>query len=530
MIRPSAKDRISDDDSLVADQVYRPAVVAPRSPRWWLWTIGLLLFHLVVQAQTLSGGRQLAEKYCTACHLLPEPAQLTRLAWAHQIQPEMAKWLGFERVDFEGMPDGKLLEEAGLFPGSPILSEDDWFAIWDYYRQSAPSQPRPQLAKPAAQIGLPGFRVHVINPSSGVPTISLTRIAPGGRGILMGDAFSGGLYTLNKAGAVLGRERFVSAPVSICEGQRRSYVTLIGHLFPSDQPDGALVTLPDNFGNPRPILEHLRRPTDAVALDLNQDGREDFAVCQFGHRLGQFSWFENKGENRFVEHVLLDRPGAIAVRALDFNQDGRTDLLVLMGQAREGLYLFINEGNGNFSQRALIEKPPTWGYAGFDLADFNRDGRVDVVTCNGDNGDFALPLKADHGVRIYRNDGSNQLTEVFFYPMHGAYKAIARDFDGDGDLDVAAIAFYPDFQTDPTGGFVYLENQGNWKFVPRVLPEAARGRWMTMDAGDVDGDGDDDIVLSSFVKGPTTVPVPVSLRETWRTNGAAVLLLENLRR
>jgi hypothetical protein len=53
---------------------------------------------------------------------------------------------------------------------------------------------------------------------------------------------------------------------------------------------------------------------------------------------------------------------------------------------------------------------------------------------------------------------------------------------------------------------------------------------MVMDAADLDGDGDDDIVLGSFVRGPTTMPVPQTLRDSWRTNGAAVLLLENIRR
>jgi hypothetical protein len=42
-----------------------------------------------------------------------------------------------------------------------------------------------------------------------------------------------------------------------------------------------------------------------------------------------------------------------------------------------------------------------------------------------------------------------------------------------------------------------------------------------------DGDGDDDLALGSFVLGPTTMPVPQELRDKWRKEGAAVLLLEN---
>ena len=38
------------------------------------------------------------------------------------------------------------------------------------------------------------------------------------------------------------------------------------------------------------------------------------------------------------------------------------------------------------------------------------------------------------------------------------------------------------------------------------------------------------LVLGSFTAGPTTIPIPNSLRENWKTNGAAVLVLENLTR
>ena len=68
------------------------------------------------------------------------------------------------------------------------------------------------------------------------------------------------------------------------------------------------------------------------------------------------------------------------------------------------------------------------------------------------------------------------------------------------------------------------------KFECSTFNESDAGRWMVMDAGDLDGDGDEDIALGSFVRGPTTMPVPLALREHWRTNGAAVLLLENLQK
>ncbi len=50
--------------------------------------------------------------------------------------------------------------------------------------------------------------------------------------------------------------------------------------------------------------------------------------------------------------------------------------------------------------------------------------------------------------------------QKYFFPINGCYKAMARDFDGDGDLDIATISFFADYEHQPEEGFVYLENKG----------------------------------------------------------------------
>jgi hypothetical protein len=83
---------------------------------------------------------------------------------------------------------------------------------------------------------------------------------------------------------------------------------------------------------------------------------------------------------------------------------------------------------------------------------------------NGDNGDYPAVLKPHHGVRIYLNDGKNAFEEHYFFPLNGAFKALAEDFDLDGDLDIAVISMFPDFEGRPEEGFVYLENKGEMQF------------------------------------------------------------------
>ena len=110
--------------------------------------------------------------------------------------------------------------------------------------------------------------------------------------------------------------------------------------------------------------------------------------------------------------------------------------------------------------------------------------------------------------------------------MHGAVSARAGDFDGDGDLDIAAIAYFPDYINAPEEGFVYLENQGDLTFEAATFNDSQRGRWLTMDAGDYDGDDDLDILLGSNIgfgpQGDTT-----GLYDRWAREAPSFVMLEN---
>jgi hypothetical protein len=301
---------------------------------------------------------------------------------------------------------------------------------------------------------------------------------------------------------------------------------------PHDNPCGQLTVYQKSgvqFRKQGDLLTEVFRPTHVAVGDLDGDEREDFVISCYGNLDGYFVWYRNVGGGLLEENMLFEnRPGATRSVLIDANKDGQLDILVLMAQAREGIYLLLNQGKGEFKSSPLIEQPPAWGYVYFELADFNQDGFPDLVTANGDLGDFDCCKKNYHGVRVYLNDGQWKFREAFFYPINGAYKAVAADFDQDGDLDLAAISFFPDYDSTPEESFVYLQNKG---VAGRIecdafsFPESKMGRWLVMDAGDLDGDGDADIVLGSANKTP--FKVPYTLKERWEREGPSLLILKN---
>jgi hypothetical protein len=201
--------------------------------------------------------------------------------------------------------------------------------------------------------------------------------------------------------------------------------------------------------------------------------------------------------------------------------------MALVAQASESILVFFNQGKGKFEEKQVLRFPPVYGSSHLEVADFNGDGRPDILYTNGDNADYSVSLKKYHGIRLFLNEGGNKYKQAWFYPMYGASKAIARDFDQDGDLDIAAISFFPDFQQQPLNGFVYLENTGNLQFKPETFKEAATGHWLTLQSGDVDQDGDQDLLLGSFVAAPAIVPIDVQRK--WLSAGPNVLVLLNKR-
>ncbi len=482
----------------------------------------------VAAGPKMSPGETAARKACSICHVYPEPTMLDRRHWKEQLLPRMSVQLGVAKPDYASSPEGELIRERKIYPEKPRIPVEDWPLIEEFFLANSPEKPLPQIPHAPIELGLKNFRAEPPRFRLDPPTTTLVRISPKTHRLFVGDDHSKSLYLLDADGNRLETIPLGNVPADLVETDEGIWVTCVGSFPPTEHYIAALFFLErkgDSFGPPKTILKDLPRSTQAVFADFNGDGKTDFALCMFGNLTGRFSWFENLGDGQYREHVLSTKAGAIHAAVYDFNGDGKPDLAMLMSQETEMMSILINDGQGNFTTHSLWQRSAPWGHNTFQLVDFNKDGKMDFLVVNGDNGEFDSPLKNYHGIRLYENQGNLQFKETFFYPLNGAYGVAARDYTGTGRLDIAAISFFPDYDNNPRESFVYLENQGGLKFKASTFRECISGHWIVMDAGDLDGDGKDDIVLGSYIYAPS--PVPAFLMETWKKQGPSVLILRN---
>ena len=117
--------------------------------------------------------------------------------------------------------------------------------------------------------------------------------------------------------------------------------------------------------------------------DFDSDGLDDIYVCQpagLPNRL-----YRNRGDGTFED--VTERAGvdvldntACALFA-DFENKGLQDLLVVCGS---GPLLFLNQGNGKFQRKHdafKFAQPPQGTFTHAALADYDRDGRLDIYFC-----------------------------------------------------------------------------------------------------------------------------------------------------
>ncbi|MBL8899117.1 MAG: VCBS repeat-containing protein [Planctomycetes bacterium] len=241
---------------------------------------------------------------------------------------------------------------------------------------------------------------------------------------------------------------------------------------------------------------------DLALGDLDGDGDADLVI---GHLLYTGNepnrLYANDGTGRFAD-VSVGRMPATAghTRAIaigDVDADGDLDLALGTAHQGEGQqnHLFLNDGRGRF----LDANAPRWadGYFANAIAarDFDGDGRLDL----------AVATSSDSGHRLFLGDGVGGFTDVTTTHLQlrlpGAGTVGSADLDGDGDFDLVFGYVYP-----PLGGIPNVQteqrlflNDGTGRFrdatathLPLVIEDCT-----SVALADIDGDGDPDLALGA---------------------------------
>ena len=443
----------------------------------------------------IAQGKALAQKYCIACHQLPDPALIDQKSWVTGVLPAMGKNLGIKSLM------GQYYTDKGS-----AMSIVEWQEIVAYYKNTAPVTliiPKPAVAplKDWAIFSLE--RPKNVNQLKPAMTTMVT-VNPTDHQVYTGDA-GNNLYkwdaNLNSTlvhhfdSPVTGAEYFKAA-----DGSNTAVITCIVDLPPTNLYRGKVyqLNLDAKNNNPALITDSLPRPVQTVAADFNKDGLMDYVVCAFGHDNGGLYLLQQQADHKFKKKMIRGIPGGEQLIVGDFINDGWPDVMCLFAQADEGIWMFLNDHKGGFTTQNLMHFPAVYGSASFQLVDFNHDGKPDILYTCGDNSDFSQVLKPYHGVYIFTNQGNWKFKQTYFYHIDGCTKAIADDFAHDGKFGIAAIAFFTDFKYHPQEAFTYLEQTGLNQYTAHEIPVDNYGRWLTMQVGDVDHDGYDDVILGNF--------------------------------
>ncbi len=256
-------------------------------------------------------------------------------------------------------------------------------------------------------------------------------------------------------------------------------------------------------------LPTLNDPTSTYITDMDGDGVADIVMgyangTAFGPTTGSFGevfgqvligkgnfTYSTPGELHALSGILQGGTKGFAVA--DFNGDSKQDVAALASvTSAETTYLnvftYLNASgvltNGSASAFGL---EPVQDSALMDIADFNGDGKQDVVLAGFDPGDSGSAIQAGIG------DGTGKFTAKKILDVAGMVTGLVTgEFSGTTKAGIA----YTVNSTSGTGSGLYTAaGNGDGTFATPVLVDGSVSTPVTLLAADVNDDGRPDLVV-----------------------------------
>jgi hypothetical protein len=205
------------------------------------------------------------------------------------------------------------------------------------------------------------------------------------------------------------------------------------------------------------------------------------------------------GQGNFVAPATNPNPAVginpQSVVVGDVDGDGDLDLLTANDLLNGTVSVRLNDGRGNFSVPTTNPEPAVGNHpTDIAVGDIDKDGDLDLLTANA--GTSTVSVRLNDGRGSFAAPATNPEPAVGNFPV----SVTVGDVDGDGDLDLV---------TANRGGFTVsiCLNDGRGSFsAPATNANPAVGNTpLSVEMGDVDGDGDLDLLTANY--GDNTVSV-----------------------
>lgn len=245
---------------------------------------------------------------------------------------------------------------------------------------------------------------------------------------------------------------------------------------------------------------------DADWGDYDNDGDLDLIMIGLHEHVPSVALYENQN-GQFVE-VQTSMPGLVygSCDWGDYDNDGDLDLLLMgttmpvPGTYAPAIFIYINEGNTFTLHQPSVEQLPKVEDGEARWADFNNDGRLDII------------IHARGFSGIYQSDGAGNFSNAFEFTnvfQHG--NVDVGDYDHDGDLDFVITGWGGN---DNIGALLKVyKNEGDWIFT-EALGNFTGRIGGNVNWADMDNDRDLDLVVSGnkrFYGGHTVPSITVYL-------------------